>query len=664
MSGFGNSTTLVTRSGDDFIDGILTNQRWSDASIEYSFTTNGSVYSYSSFDGLGDLPANHVDLTNQQKATIQFALDADNGTNSAASAGFSVEGFTNLGIDYDSTPDTVTREHIRVANTTSSDVYTAQVGDFPGNDVTIGLDDNGDVWFGSYDNNTLRTPTAGNYAWATHIHELGHALGLSHGHSSWEFTDLPYAYDSMEYSIMTYRSYVGASSYSGYTNETWGYAQSWMMADIAALQYMYGADFTTNSGDTVYKWTPGSGDTLVNGQVAIDAGGNVIFATIWDGGGTDTYDLSAYTSDLEIDLRPGMHSVFDETQLADLDSFYSGTETARGSIFNALQYQGDERSLIENAIGGTGNDEIIGNDAGNLLEGGAGLDTLEGGSGFDTLHGGDGVDLLRGGPQFDRLFGNDGADTLHGDNGHDHLFGGNQNDKLYGGAGRDRVFGGNGDDTLFGGNHNDKLYGGAGHDRLFGGNGDDEMIGGNQNDDLFGGTGMDSLFGGNGNDTLFGGDQNDNLYGGAGMDNLYGGNDDDVLYGGDQNDNLFGGAGNDLLYGGADNDALYGGAGQDTLNGSTGDDMLTGGDGADTFVFGNGFGNDVIKDFSADDVEVIDLRLVSQITDYDDLIANHLSNEGGFAKIVVGENAILLEGVAHDDVLNGTGGYTADDFLF
>lgn len=73
----------------------------------------------------------------------------------------------------------------------------------------------------------------------------------------------------------------------------------------------------------------------------------MIFATIWDGGGTDTYDLSAYTDALEIDLRPGQHSVFDTDQLANLG--YG--ETARGSIFNAQQYEGDSRSLIENATG-------------------------------------------------------------------------------------------------------------------------------------------------------------------------------------------------------------------------------------------------------------------------------------------------------------------------
>ena len=114
-----------------------------------------------------------------------------------ASAGFSVEGFTGLTLTYDSSADSAftSREAIRIANTTSNTVLTAQVSDFPGNDITFDNDDNGDVWFGTYNNNTYRSPVAGNYAWATHIHELGHALGLSHGHDTWEIDNLPYAYD-------------------------------------------------------------------------------------------------------------------------------------------------------------------------------------------------------------------------------------------------------------------------------------------------------------------------------------------------------------------------------------------------------------------------------------------------------------------------------------
>src|SRR3546814_6954343 len=82
---------------------------------------------------------------------------------------------------------------------------------------------------------------------------------------------------------------------------------------IRALQHLYGADFTTNNGNTVYSWNPLNGQTLVDGAVAISPGGNRIFATIWDGGGVDTYDLSAYSTNLNIDLRPGQHSTFSST---------------------------------------------------------------------------------------------------------------------------------------------------------------------------------------------------------------------------------------------------------------------------------------------------------------------------------------------------------------
>src|SRR3546814_15852656 len=60
---------------------------------------------------------------------------------------------------------------------------------------------------------------------------------------------------------------------------------------IRALQHLYGADFTTNNGNTVYSWNPLNGQTLVDGAVAISPGGNRIFATLWDGGGVDPYDL-------------------------------------------------------------------------------------------------------------------------------------------------------------------------------------------------------------------------------------------------------------------------------------------------------------------------------------------------------------------------------------
>jgi serralysin len=366
MSGIGNTRGTVNDTGDPAIDGILTGRYWTDSTVTYSFPQTNSEYSASYQNST---PTNNFQVaTYNQIQAVSFALDIDLGP--AAASGFSVEGFTNLNIAY----TTATKANIRVAN---SDTPNTAFAYYPG----TGYDEAGDVWLGSaYDSDpaySLKTPVAGNYAWLTMIHELGHALGLEHSH---ENPSTPSAYDHMQYTVMSYRAYENAPL-TGYGNEQWGFAQSFMMYDIAALQHMYGADYTTNSGNTVYKWDPNSGDTLVNGQVAIDAGGNRIFATIWDGGGIDTYDLSAYTTNLNIDLRPGQYSKFSDVQLSNLGS----GNYADGNIYNALLYNGDVRSLIENIIAGSGNDNIIGNAADNTITTGGGNDFIDGKEGNDTV---------------------------------------------------------------------------------------------------------------------------------------------------------------------------------------------------------------------------------------------------------------------------------------
>jgi Ca2+-binding RTX toxin-like protein len=196
----------------------------------------------------------------------------------------------------------------------------------------------------------------------------------------------------MEYTVMSYRSYVGASTTAGYTNETWSYAQSPMIYDIAALQQLYGANYTTNSGNTVYSWSPSTGEMTINGVGQGAPGGNKIFLTVWDGGGNDTYDFSSYASNLNVDLHPGAWTNTATNQLAKLYS--DGSKIAAGNIANALLSQGDAHSLIENAVGGSGSDVLTGNETTNLLKGGAGTDTLDGGSGADTLVGGAGADVF------------------------------------------------------------------------------------------------------------------------------------------------------------------------------------------------------------------------------------------------------------------------------
>ena len=85
------------------------------------------------------------------------------------------------------------------------------------------------------------------------MHETGHAMGLKHPQDvKGAFAAMPLDHDSIEYTVMSYRSYVGAPL-TGYTVGSSSYPQTLMMYDIAALQYLYGANYNTNAGTTTYS---------------------------------------------------------------------------------------------------------------------------------------------------------------------------------------------------------------------------------------------------------------------------------------------------------------------------------------------------------------------------------------------------------------------------
>ncbi len=87
------------------------------------------------------------------------------------------------------------------------------------------------------------------------------------------------------------------------------------------------------------------------------------------------------------------------------------------------------------------------------------------------------------------------------------------------------------------------------------------------------------------------------LIGTANNDILYGDTEDDIIYGDSGNDTLRGDSGSDYLYGEDGDDTLYGELGDDYLDGGTGNDRLEGGSGDDTYIYGKGYGNDVIYDY-------------------------------------------------------------------
>lgn len=196
----------------------------------------------------------------------------------------------------------------------------------------------------------------------------------------------------------------------------------------------------------------------------------------------------------------------------------------------------------------------------------------------------------------------------------------------------------------------DGLQGTENNDRIVGSKMGEHFLGGLGNDELIGKAGRDWIEGNGGSDLLVGGGGRDKLFGHAGRDSLQGGFGNDVLKGGNHNDQLSGGNGKDRL---------FGGGGRDHLDGGAGNDRLIGGGQADTFVFRGNFGEDTIVDFNATkNAEKIDLSAVLEFSSMNDILNNHVTQNGDNIVIDDGQtNTITLLGVQLSDL-------GAGDFIF
>ena len=134
---------------------------------------------------------------------------------------------------------------------------------------------------------------------------------------------------------------------------------------------------------------------------------------------------------------------------------------------------------------------------------------------------------------------------------------------------------------------------------------------------------------------------------GSGNDIIFGGSSGEVLTSTSGTDIITGGGGSDKINGGADFDTLTGDDGNDRLTGGAGGDGLEGGGGKDTFIFKPGHGNDVIGDFSGTGKshDVLDLRHIPAIKDFEDFMRNHASQAGDDVFITgqTGDSITLLD---------------------
>jgi len=277
--------------------------------------------------------------------------------------------------------------------------------------------------------------TTDSYSFLTYMHEIGHTLGLDHAGnyngSATYITEGPASYgnnhylnDSWQASIMSYFSpYENTSIEAGWDYFVSGFSgvMTPMIADILAIQALYGTAGNLRTGDTTYGQGSNAGgyyDEWIKADAAF---------TIIDDGGIDKINFSNETANQTVDLNP------------------EAISSVGGLTGNMVIMRG---TIIEKFFSGSGDDFLTGNIAKNVLWGGDGKDVIKGKGGEDIIRGDNGNDVLNGNGKDDLLIGGLGNDILRGGRGADVLDGGNGDDTLMGGIGRDRLVGGAGADTF------------------------------------------------------------------------------------------------------------------------------------------------------------------------------------------------------------------------
>jgi serralysin len=442
--GFKDSTNTVALSGQNIIDSLLYEEGYESGNTEYWYSGEPNIISYSFFNkdlllldeldytyyasGLSwDVYHNDFySFTDEQKASVRLAL-------AEFSEVINVE-FVEVIEELDQVG--TLRFGISHSDFDDSAAFAIPPGEY--------WSSNGDIWF----SNTFANESLLPGTWEFHVllHEIGHAMGLSHPHEGGAQI-LVDQLDFINFTVMSYEDPDWAFFDSG-LESYFTISESLMVYDILALQHIYGANLSYNLGNTSYTWDENTPTSV----------------TIWDAGGEDILDFSNFNLSSEINLNDGTYSTIDFPNWQPENNF--------GIAFN---------TFIENVSGTQADDYILGNELDNEILGNGGNDILIGGpgddifdwkadsrGGSDTMYGGPGNDIfvlgLYGGTDKVIEYYDEGYDLVYVESNREFTLPENV-EEVRGIGSRPLELRGNGsDNVLRGGSGNDILYGGGGAD--------------------------------------------------------------------------------------------------------------------------------------------------------------------------------------------------------
>lgn len=370
-------TSAVGMTGTGEVDALIFGERLGAGTadritISYSFPWQGGQAAFAGFEGQAYLPSGeHLAGYGLNEIQAQAARSAFQAWSSVANIEF---------VEISETADSV--GDIRIAWTHAPDNADWGWAILPNAFWPAGSD----IWINGANRPYEGPWHAGSYNFTALLHEIGHALGLKHPFDREPI--MPAAFDNRLYTVMSY-SDIEPNPYAYPIDENAGVWQAWnpstpMLLDIAAMQHLYGANHGHHAGDDVYRFDA----TTPTYQV------------IWDAGGQDTISLEGFTLASLIDLNEGSYSA----------PGHEGYYGIGGSDIRTLGIAFG--TVIENAIGGRGNDILIGNAATNILTGGAGRDTalFQGDAAEHDIQ----LDVASGQAVVsDRVPGRNGSDVLH-----------------------------------------------------------------------------------------------------------------------------------------------------------------------------------------------------------------------------------------------------------